>query len=135
MRDMERLHQAGQRLIALANALSSTGLQGKPALLRLLGEAHTDIEAIFRKGVIGLANHIRRGKAPRGSDDPELGAHIVAVMEAEAAKLQPTLATGETAEADEVAPIGTTATAAPEMAEAATQTGLGPVLMPETSAR
>ena len=50
MRDMQRLHLAGQRLMALANALNSTGLQGKPALLQLLGEVNADIETIFRKG-------------------------------------------------------------------------------------
>ena len=95
MRDMQRLHLAGQRLMALANALNSTGLAGKPALLQLLGEVNVEVETIFRKGVRGLANHLRRGKAPRGLDDPEFGAHIVAVMEAEAAKYQPQPAPGE----------------------------------------
>ena len=72
MRDMQRLHLAGQRLMALANALQSTSLQGKPALLQLIGEVNADIEAIFRKGVVGLANHFRRGRGPTRNDDPSL---------------------------------------------------------------
>jgi len=135
MRDMQRLHLAGQRLMALANALNSTGLQGKPALLQLLGEVNADIETIFRKGVRGLANHLRRGKAPKGNDDPEFGAHIVAVMEAEAARLEPSRALSEAPGADGAAPIGAPASTAPEMAAASTLAGLGATLEPEPSPR
>lgn len=135
MRDMERLHLAGLRLMALANALNSTGLQGKPALLQLLGEVNSDIETIFRKGVRGLANHLRRGKAPRGLDDPEFGAHIVAVMEAEAAKLQHSSAPNEAPDADGAAPGGAPTSIAPEMAPAATQAAPGATFAREPDSR
>lgn len=135
IRDMARLHQAGQRLIALANAISSTGLAGKPALLRLLAEVHADIETIFHKGVVGLANHVRRGKAPRVGDDPEFSAHVVEVMQAEAAKHQPAQTVGEAPNAGGAAAVDVSMSAAPEMADAATETGPGAIVMPESSAR
>jgi hypothetical protein len=134
MRDMQRLHLTGQRLMALANALNSTGLQGKPALLQLLGEINADIETIFRKGVRGLANHLRRGKAPRGNDDPEFCAHIVAVMEAEAARLQPSPAPSEALGADGGAPIGASESRAPEMGTVGTEPTLAAVSAPESGA-
>jgi hypothetical protein len=132
MRDLQRLHLAGQRLIAVANALNSTGLQGKPALLQLLGEVNVEVETIFRKGVRGLANHLRRGKAPRGLDDPELGAHIVAVMEAEAAKLQHSPEAGEAREAAGAAATGAPESSAPEMGAVGTEPTLTAAFAPES---
>ena len=131
MRDMLRLHLAGNRLRAVANALQSTSLQGKPALLELLGEVNADIEAIFRKGVVGLANHFRRGNGPTRNDNPDFGAHIVAVMEAEAAKRQPPAPSGEALAADGAVPIGAPTTTAPEMAAGTSAAGHEAVFPPE----
>ena len=134
MRDMERLHLAARRLMALGNALQSTSLQGKPALLQLLGEVHVDVETIFRKGVVGLANHLRRGKAPRGCSDPEFEAHIVAVMQAEAAKYQPRPAPGEVPGAAGAAPTGAPESSAPEMGAVGTETTLAAAFASESDA-
>lgn len=125
MRDMQRLHLAGQRLMALANALQSTSLQGKPALLQLIAEVNADVEAIFRKGVVGLANHFRRGRGPTRNDDPEFGTHCVAVMEAEAAKRQPPAPVCEAPAGDGAAPTGTPMSTAPEVPTAEAESALG----------
>jgi hypothetical protein len=135
LRDMERLHQAGQRLIALGNALSSTGMQGKPALLQLLGEVHAEVEAIFRKGVVGLLNHVQRGKAPRGYDEPEFKAHVVTVMEVEVAKRQPAQAVGEAPNADGAVLVGASMSVVAEMPAADEAAGLGAAPVQEPSAR
>jgi hypothetical protein len=132
MRDLQRLHLAGQRLIAVANALNSTGLQGKPALLQLLGEINVEVETIFRKGVRGLANHLRRGKAPRGLDDPEFEAHIVAVMQAEAAKYQSQPGPGEALGAAGPAPAGAPESSAPEMGAVGAEPTIAAAFAPES---
>lgn len=135
MRDLERLHLASQRLMALGNALNSTGLQGKPALLELLSEVHADVDTIFRKGVVGLANHMRRGKAPRLNGAPAFGEHVMAVMEVELARLQAPPATGEGPGAAGAAPAGAPESSAPEMGAVGTQPTLAAALAPEPGAR
>jgi hypothetical protein len=131
MSDMRRLHLAGQRLMALTSALQSTNLQGKPALLQLIGEVQANVDAIFRKGVVGLANHFRRGRGPTRNDDPEFGAHCVAVMEAEAAKRQTPAPVCEAPAGDGAAPIGTPMSTAPEMPTAEAEPALGAIFPSE----
>jgi len=56
MRDMQRLHLAHKRLEAVFHAITATSVQGKPAMLHLINEADSEIEALFRKGVLGVLN-------------------------------------------------------------------------------
>jgi hypothetical protein len=81
MRDLQRLHLAHKRLEAVFDAIRATSVQGKPALIHLINEADNELESIFRKGVIGMLNHVRRGKLPTGYDDPGFFEHVQAVMQ------------------------------------------------------
>jgi hypothetical protein len=106
MRDLERLHRAKARLLALANGIGATSQQGKPAMLQLLSEVEAEVDAIFRKGVIGLANHVRRGKVPTGYDDPDFTAHVHAVIQQEMARRQPQPDPGDVQTPDGAAAAG-----------------------------
>lgn len=53
MADLERLDHIRQALEDVYNAISTTSLQAKPAILGLLNRAHDEAGAIMRKGARG----------------------------------------------------------------------------------
>lgn len=81
MLDMQRIHLAHKRLEALYQAISATSMQGKAAMLLLINEADSELEHIFKKGVIGILNHTKRGKLPGGYNEPEFVQHVQNVIQ------------------------------------------------------
>src|SRR5208337_885558 len=85
MADMKRLHACQGRLQAVCDAIGSTNLAAKSALLRLCSEAFDDIAPLFRRGVLGALAARKAGREIALPDDRDFLNHFIEVAKGLAA--------------------------------------------------
>jgi len=81
-RDMHRLHKVHRLLESLFNGLHACGKNVNPALLDVVNQADDEIEVLFRKAVVGLLNHGRRGDLPRVDFTDDFRQHFEQIVRA-----------------------------------------------------